>query len=85
MESSFTADAISRRVRAQQSTALILRIPKRKNVPGMLWLPASAYPCDHWKDNRASVGLSGLDLKDCRQEVRSAVPSCGLRPEISPR
>jgi hypothetical protein len=75
MESSFTADAISHHVRAQQSTALILRIPKRKNVPGMLWLPASACPCDHWKDNRASVGLSGLDLKDRRQRFALLCPA----------
>jgi hypothetical protein len=46
----------------------------------MLWLPASACPCDRWKDNRAGGWLSGLDLKDRRQKVRSAVPSSRLRP-----
>jgi len=75
MELSFTADAISHRVRAQQSIALILRIPKRKSVLVMLLLPASACPCDRWKDNRAGGWLSGLNLKDRSPKVRFAVPS----------
>ena len=51
----------------------------------MLWLPASACPCDRWKDNRAGGWLSGLDLKDRSQKVRSAVTFCDQGKEMSPR